>query len=128
MVNIRKAIALLIVVGFFTVVASASAVADSWVMVAKSTTTQERQYVDPDSIQVLEQIKGSPTHIRLKTSWGFEADPDSLSVAMTEYLCQQSQYRDVVVNGKTTGDRWQPLGEDLLNRAAMEYGCKSNTP
>lgn len=128
MVNIWKAIALLITVGLLTVMASAPALANDWVMVAQSEKTHERQYVDPNSIEVLEQTEGTPTHIRLKTSWGFQDSPDSLNVATTEYLCQQGQYRDVVVNNKTTGDRWQPLGADPLNRAAMEYGCHKNTP
>ncbi|MGB3496192.1 MAG: hypothetical protein WBA57_25925 [Elainellaceae cyanobacterium] len=123
MATLRTVMTLLVIGFFLWLLVPKAAMAESWVMVAKSDQTLERQYVDVDSIQVVEQAEGQPTYIRLKTSWGFQDDPNSLNVATTEYLCQKSQYRDVVVNDKTTGDSWHSVGKDTLNRAAMDYGC-----
>lgn len=89
-----------------------------------SESTLEQQYVDADSIQVLEQEYGKPLHIRLKTYWGVLDQPDSFSMAITEYCCQQSKYRDVEVNGSAIQADWQSVDSDPLNKAAMEYGCR----
>lgn len=93
--------------------------AETWVMVAQSGETQESQYVDADSIE----ITGST--VRLKSYWGMLDDPRSITHAVTEYNCPQQTYRDVVVNGAPTQDEWKAVGDDPLNHAAMEYGCKS---
>jgi len=91
--------------------------AENWVMVAKSDTSQEQQYVDADSIESRGSI------MRLNSYWGFLDQPDSVHYATTEYRCQSEEYRDIKVDGHPTGDEWKPVGKDLLNRAAMIYGC-----
>jgi hypothetical protein len=120
-----RAIALLLIVSILWVVqaslSSPPAQAETWVMVAKSETTLEQQYVDADSITSLGTSLGSI--IQLKTSWGFLDQPDSINYATTQYRCNTEEYRDVVVNGKETGMEWHPVGKDSLNRAAMTYGC-----
>ncbi|MEO1523553.1 MAG: hypothetical protein AAFU78_22635 [Cyanobacteria bacterium J06633_2] len=120
--GVEKAIALsLIVCGLWIIhglTASPLAIAETWVMVTKSDTTLEQQYVDADSITSL----GSS--IQLKTYWGFLDRPDSINYATTEYRCEAEEYRDVVVNGKETGMDWESVDDDTLNRAAMMYGCK----
>jgi hypothetical protein len=94
------------------------ALAETWVMVAKSDATQEVQYVDADSIEV------SDAGVRLRTYWGFLDQPNSMSYATTEYRCETAEYRDAVMNGEQTGESWHPVGDDPLNRAAMDYGCQ----
>ena len=94
--------------------------AETWVMVAKSDTTKELQYVDADSIESLGSV------IRLKTYWGFLDQPNSINYATTDYRCETEEYRDVIVNGEQTKATWTLVGSDTLNRAAMEYGCQHN--
>ena len=94
--------------------------AETWVMVAKSDTTNELQYVDADSIESLGSV------IRLKTYWGFLDQPNSINYATTDYRCETEEYRDVIVNGEQTKATWTSVGSDTLNRAAMEYGCQHN--
>lgn len=110
------------------VVLACPAQAETWVMVAKSDTTQEVQYVDADSILVVQKdadrMESNGSIIRLRTYWGFLDQPQSMSYATTEYRCNTAEYRDAVVNGESTGDNWHPIGDDPLNRAAMDYGCK----
>ncbi|MEM7772761.1 MAG: hypothetical protein AAF327_19905 [Cyanobacteria bacterium P01_A01_bin.37] len=103
---------------FQCVFLSPPAQAETWVMVAKSDINQEQQYVDADSINVLDSA------VQIKTYWGFLDQPDSIHYATTEYRCETEEYRDVIVNGKRTGARWQSVGGDKLNRAAMTYSCQ----
>lgn len=123
MATLRVVMTMLVMGCFLWLIAPDVAMAESWVMVAKSEQTLEQQYVDADSIQLIERAEDKSAHIRLQTSWGFQDNPSSFNVATTEYLCEQGQYRDVVVNGKVTGDSWRSVGKDTLNRAAMNYGC-----
>lgn len=106
-----------------TLVLCLPAQAETWVRVAKSDTTQEVQYVDADSIEV-DFTDGNGRGVRLNTYWGFLDQPNSMSYATTEYRCDSAEYRDVQVNGNRTEDIWHLIGDDSLNRAAMEYGCK----
>ncbi len=114
--------ALLSIVCWQSVLICQPAYAEAWIMVAKSDATQEYQYVDIDSIKAIGSV------VRLKTYWGFLNQPDSISYATTEYQCQTEEYRDVIVNDSQTSQDWQPVGDDPLNRAAMEYGCSMGHP
>ncbi|MGF1517778.1 MAG: hypothetical protein ACFCVB_08250 [Nodosilinea sp.] len=115
---VGRAIALSLMLCLAWAIYPASAWAARWQPVAEA--SQQRQFVDLDSIKALDQ-----GHVRVNSYYvDSRSGQPQRTDYVTEYDCDRRRFRDVEYNGPVGSSKWMPVAPDPLNSAAMEYVCE----
>ncbi|MFH7244102.1 MAG: hypothetical protein ACHWZW_14780 [Spirulina sp.] len=94
-----------------------SAWAGNWLPVTPA--GLEQQFIDVDSIQ---PQPGGTVQVR-SLYLNQRQQPAQRTTYLTEYRCQDRQYRDVEYNGQPGDLTWHSVAGDPLNAQTLDYVC-----
>lgn len=97
--------------------AAKPATATSWELAAEMDQGLIRQYYDRDSIQ------RSGSEVKVMSYYINEHVTPQRTDYVTAYDCSSNLFKDLEVNGRATGEAWQPLDSDPLNEAIRDRLC-----
>ncbi|WP_198805380.1 hypothetical protein [Leptolyngbya sp. BL0902] len=91
--------------------------ANTWVPTTPP--AQERQFIDPSSLQILPggtvQVQSLYVDQRQR--------PEQRTTYQTEYRCPAREFRDVVYDGQPGDLIWHSVDGDPLNAQTLDYVC-----
>ena len=93
------------------------ALASDWVPVTPA--GPEQQFIDAASIQPRPEGTVQVRSLYLNQ----QHQPPQRTTYVTEYRCQEHQFRDVDYNGQPGDLTWHPVAGDPLNAQTLDYVC-----